>query len=496
MKIAHRPKTGNEAEPNPRYIDFLSNQVERSSAKRRHSDIPHSHIEESGASGIACPCPLCKIDIPSAPLQEEVFQFIQGAEEKSFTWMLQQLAEASEFKDIALPIPETVVFRKSKPAFLLQLSKDMFLRSNMIADKIRKEDIIRNFTNIVRARKRDETTMTPLGKYSKALNKSTGSAETTSYGKEIALIRYFTTGHDNEEPCERPQDEEGPLRVTLESEFFEMMFERGGSSLWKSLVYIQTVLRSRVGLNEAIFCTYNSKNPGKKVNSNEVWLMKKQPGEYCKLLMRRIAEVLADFSYVEVLSMECEFIKDDHGVLWLHYVRRLFIKQLPQLISQTQAVVKEEAKAEPELPAQELSVEAESDFIENPNINRLRSMMHGMYQEIKTKSGIESVLKEQPKDFPTIDAFSKLRPRCKFSFDEILNFGSNPPTLARSRVLSASGSRQKRSVKFSRVLTSVSRQKSPSKSMSVWHYTPRLRVNHMKLSGKRNVLSLNDFNCV
>mmetsp|Transcript_19291 Transcript_19291/g.35458 ORF Transcript_19291/g.35458 Transcript_19291/m.35458 type:complete len:494 (-) Transcript_19291:35-1516(-) len=482
-----RPKGGSDTETNFRYIDFLANQIDKISAKRRHSDIVHTRMEQSGVSGLACPCPLCKIELASPNSNtDEVFQAVQGAEEKSFTWLLQQLAEASEYKDILLPIPETVVFKKSRPAFLLQLTKDMFLRSNLVVDKIRKEDIIRNFTNIVRARKRDESSMTPLGKYGKSLNKSIPISDytpTTAYGKEIAVIRNFTKGHDNEDLNLKPEDEEGPLRVTLESEFFEMMFERGGSAFWRSLVYIQTVVRSKVGLNEAIFLTFDSRQRVIKVEGSENRLMRKQPEEYCRLMMRRVADVLKEYANTELLRMECEFMKDDNGQIWLHYVRKIFVKPFPRIIVQPEEVERKEVKEPTNQAISSLIAGPDPDIQENPNISRIHSIMQGLFEDVKSKSGIEVVLKEKPKDVQTISAFAKLRPRCKYSFDEILNFGDKPLSQPRSRVSSAHGSRRMQSVRFRSTLnTSMARPKTASRTTSGWSYTPKLKLKHLKSS--------------
>jgi hypothetical protein len=453
--------------------------MDHATARRRASSKPHT--EESGTSGTTCTCALCKLEIRSpSPRAGEVLQLTSGAEEKSFTWLLQRLAEASELNDLVIPIPETVVYRHSRPAFQLQQSKDGFLRGILVPDKIKKEEIIRSFTNIVRARKKDDLTTpsTPFGKLSKALNRGPTSSETSAYGKEIALVRYFAKGFDNEATVLRPQDEEGPVRVTMESEFFEMMFERGGSSLWRSLVYVQTVLKSKVGLNEVMYVNYDARSPAKKPQTSEARLMKRQPEEYCRLVMQRIAVALRDYANYEVLSMEGQFIKDDNGAVWLHYLRRVYVKLLPYFRPPRQD---ETRPAEGErLDAAEITeVKVPMDSL-NPNSTRIVEMLHGLFEETKSRSGIESIWKNKPKNVDTNEAFARLRPHCKFSFDEIMEGPSITLPKNRSRVSSAHGGRR---IAAKRALNaSIDVERSADKLYSTWQYRPKFKLRPFRQS--------------
>mmetsp|Transcript_17229 Transcript_17229/g.30998 ORF Transcript_17229/g.30998 Transcript_17229/m.30998 type:complete len:495 (+) Transcript_17229:1533-3017(+) len=489
MKLFNqRLKSATECEIKPKAFDLFAAPLVKQAIRRRLSDVTHNRSEESGVSGTACPCPLCRSEPRSAsPQPEKTCKVWDEGEEHSFTWFLEKLAELSEFSDFALLIPETVVFKRSKPAFMLQMNKDGFLRGNLASEKIKKEDIIRNFNNVVRARKRDEIVATPFGKTTKPQSKPASTADVTAYGKEIALVRHYAKGFDNETVNLRPQDEEGPVHVALESEFFEMMFERGGSSFWKSLVYIQTVLKCKVGLNEVILVSYDSNNPGTDPDISPEKLMKRFPEEFCAVVMRKICTAFRNIMRLEILGMDCEFMKDDNGVIWLYYVRKLFIKQLPEM--KIKKCI-EESPLEREENRQKLFnhiIAVGNSSPANTNTARLMSIMSNQFEEVKVKTGIEEVLREKPKDVISIAAYSRLRPRSKYSFDQILDLEPKSTIINRSRLSSAS--RQSRPVKLSdkvRPSTSSSKTRSTTTTRTAkgWHYTPRVKLRHFKLSGK------------
>lgn len=76
-------------------------------------------------------------------------------------------------------------------------------------------EVMKKFTKVVRKRK--------------ALIQGQNSKVQETYGKEIALLRYTVKDKDNERLDDNPLDEEGPLRVLNEREFFNLMYERLGS---------------------------------------------------------------------------------------------------------------------------------------------------------------------------------------------------------------------------------------------------------------------------
>jgi hypothetical protein len=76
-------------------------------------------------------------------------------------------------------------------------------------------------------------------------------------GKEIVLMRHTHNDADNDDLT--VTDEEGPLRVMNEKDFFDlMMYQRSGSTIWRKIVYMQSVVKSRMGIGESYIINYVS----------------------------------------------------------------------------------------------------------------------------------------------------------------------------------------------------------------------------------------------
>ena len=72
-----------------------------------------------------------------------------------------------------------------------------------------------------------------------ARSQKTGAGKDTEslHYKEIVILRHTVNDVYNQDLS--PSDEAGPLRLMNESDFFNlMMFERGGSMIWRNIVYM------------------------------------------------------------------------------------------------------------------------------------------------------------------------------------------------------------------------------------------------------------------
>lgn len=69
----------------------------------------------------------------------------------------------------------------------------------------------------------------------------------------------YTVGDKEVTDILRPTDENGPLRVMQETEFFDMLtYDRPGTSTWKPVVYLQTVVKSKLGMGQIFEFEYTS----------------------------------------------------------------------------------------------------------------------------------------------------------------------------------------------------------------------------------------------
>jgi hypothetical protein len=59
----------------------------------------------------------------------------------------------------------------------------------------------------------------------------------SKYGKEMVLLRYTIDDHKENDQNLTARDEEGPLRVMEENEFYNLAYGRGKAS-WKTIVYV------------------------------------------------------------------------------------------------------------------------------------------------------------------------------------------------------------------------------------------------------------------
>jgi hypothetical protein len=76
-------------------------------------------------------------------------------------------------------------------------------------------------------------------------------------GKEIALLRHTNKEASNDDMT--VEEEEGPLRVLNEKDFFDlMMYQRSGSSIWRKIVYFQSVVKCRCGIPETFIINFVS----------------------------------------------------------------------------------------------------------------------------------------------------------------------------------------------------------------------------------------------
>jgi hypothetical protein len=321
-----------------------------------------------------------------------------------------QLGKASAESAVRVNIPETVVYRRGKADFILQPTKDHTLKYRH--EGLKKEDITKNFTYIVRARKREDFFHRP-------------SRNDFVYGKEMAVVRYYVKGKDNETPGS-PKDEEGPLRVLMENEFFELMFERSGSPIWRRMAYLQAVVKCRTGIGEVRLVNYKSHCavPEVQGQAEEDALMLQSEAEYCLLICRRVAFFLAKHSRMELLQMRAEFMRDDNGRIWLLNATRIAVKAIvlpleEDFLDRVQSEIKATVEADIRTAG------------ENARSRRLADEMQLHYEEVKEKSGVNQLLEPEPQNYLSSEAFSRLRPMSVYSMEELLRRDTRPAYLPR-----------------------------------------------------------------
>lgn len=355
-------------------------------------------------SDFSCECSVCQKQIRGKiGLQNLKLHSLKPSNESSgtrrrFTWLLAELGLHSLSHDIAIPTPEILVFNRCRPQYLLQSSNHL-LKYIISGEKLRLTEILKSYTKIVRNRKKEERP---------------GFKVNESYGKEIALLRYTLNNKDNENLDETPELENGPLRVLSEKEFFDFMYERVGSSLWKNIIYIQTVVKCRNGIGNILTVSYSSAKPmniedfkSSLIADKDEQIMHINPTSYCELLCKRIDALLHFYSHQEILYMQAEFSQDDLGKIWLTYITELYTQHVD--------MPKQHSNEQGRLSAQELAA-LNADLDERivkcqgkMKFEEYSSKMMDIYKNMKEKTDIDRILISKPINYADADLMQKLQ---------------------------------------------------------------------------------------
>jgi hypothetical protein len=392
-----------------------------------------------------CRCNLCELQsqgkIPTAPAEDIGKDELAETEgfEVSFTWLLEQMGESACSTPMKINIPDTVVFRKGKPSFMIHNAKDRNLKYYNSGEKLKLHEIMKNFTKVVRFRKREEVVFLTSPKLQKLRSSNTSLASypadspITSYGRETALLKYMSRSKDNEMNDLKPKDEEGPLRVMMENEFIELMFERGGSPIWKSIAYLQTVVKCKHGINEPILVThyahkvhdYSAIEELQKaafVDEEDDMGYSRSPEEYCMMVCRKIAYYLAVYCHYNLLRMRGEFIKDDNGRIWLIGANKISVSSLELVENDNHILFKRVGLMNSESKETLMQqVNLISKIKLNSKASKLAEAMNEHYENLKRKVGLDSVFTPKPPDNASNYAFAKLRPLTPYRFDQLVD---------------------------------------------------------------------------
>ena len=368
--------------------------------------IVHSKdmIHEKVIDNFSCLCAVCnkqshgKISPRKIKKHFLKVNYKELGERKRFTWLLNELGKQSLTQDISLATPDAVVFNKCRPLYLIQCTKDT-IKYITSGDKLGLTEILKSYTKVVRNRKKEE---------------KPGIKSTETYGKEIALLRYTMNNKENDNLDDTPEVEDGPLRVLSEKEFFDFMYERAGSVIWKNIVYIQTIVKCKSGIANIITIIYNTPVVKNLVDlekslkhHNDESLMFSNPQAYCELLCKRIDAFLHFNSSMEILQMKAEFSQDDLGKIWLTYTQELYIRHIimPKKLSNEQG----------KLTQQELAaLNAELDeripkCIGKAKYEQYTALMQDIYKNAKNKADIDRVLQAKPISYANVELIQRLQ---------------------------------------------------------------------------------------
>ncbi|OMJ82944.1 hypothetical protein SteCoe_16217 [Stentor coeruleus] len=391
---------------------------------RKFTKPRHTRAEKT-LGHFSCPCSVCNTKFQKPPSynisieNKEHLANTQG-KEKSFTWLLRELGKASQTMSIKVNIPETVVFHKSKANFLLYQHSDRTLKMTSTSQSLKLSELRKFLTQASKHHKREEN---PEGHHHSSQN----------YGKEVVLVRYLGKSQDNELAFLSPANENGALRVMQEIEFSELMHERPGSSVWKRISYIQTVVKCKGGIGETHIMKYYKHDENDKKGIFDIQQAGQDDSEgfelgfiddiqkYSEFICKRIAYVLLANAKKDLLRMNAEFIVDDNGKMWLTYATRISVKDIRE--ENYEKVLFKRVQLRSSETKERLDKEicwTEGDTT-GPNQLRMLSVMKKHYIDLKKRIGIEDLIREKPKDSLSNLAFSQLHPYAQYTLNDLID---------------------------------------------------------------------------
>ena len=369
----------------------------------KHQNKPKTSYQPVNAE-FSCDCSVCHSQARNKILSELSrkeclkIDYSTLGERKRFTWLLSELGKQSVTQEVTIPTPDIVVFNKSRPVYLLQCSKDV-IKYITSGDKLGLTEILKSYTKVVRGRKKED---------------KPGSKPQESYGKEIGLLRYTVKNKENDNLDETPELEDGPLRVLSEKEFFEFMYERAGSLIWKNVVYIQTVVKCKTGIANIITISYKTpakmdlEDLKKSFNTSvDEDLMVSNPTAYCELLCKRVDAFFHYNLSLEILNMKTEFSQDDLGKIWLTYATEIYVNKvtMPQKLTSKQGELSELELAMLNARLDERIQECQGKY----KFEQYSGIMMGIYSNAKQKADVDRVLNAKPISYANVDLIRKLQ---------------------------------------------------------------------------------------
>jgi len=448
---------------------------------------------KQASSPFSCLCSVCRKQAAGItrkaadPLAEKDEIANYEGQEKSYSWVLEQLGDVAVKASVKLPVPDVCVFRKGKVAFLLQSGRDRSLKMTTSGEKLSLHNIQKLFTKIVKERKKEET-------WQRGPRKAASVASTSDPGlnREMAVARCLMRDKANDDGMQA-KDEEGPLRFLSSNEFFQLIFDkRLGDPYWKTISYIQTVLKCRYGVGETLEVTYYShdsadkqavqalQDAGENQEDGEEALGQTNPHQYCMLLCRRVAYFLASHCQYELLRFKGEFMKDDNGKLWLTWASRISVRQIQVKQTQGEILFKRVGLITPESKQRLLDdLEATQEpKVESPGAERLAQYMQSHYEEIKASTGVNRLFEKDPPDHKTNAAFARLRPMTPYTLEELLDprVGERLTQRLHDPLDSRATTRRVATARFrSRRLYSTATLATPRQFK--WVYNPKVRLS-------------------
>ncbi|CAG9330428.1 unnamed protein product [Blepharisma stoltei] len=424
----------------------------------------------------ACKCMICKYHGKIKEVKKSYdfrIRDIDNAIPKGFTWLIERIGEVSIENSIRMNLADTVVFKNSKPKFLISQYENGNIRYVNQEEKLNLQDITKNFIQIARSRKSDGN--------KSSIKDKIASPNSNQFEKDIVMIRYMKNRDNNYQKL-KPEDEAGAVRIFSENQFLELIWGITGGEYWKHVSYIQTLLKCNHGIGESVWYNYTkteNTDPSKLLfeeeKDNQILLENKSA--YYDLICKRISYYVS-LSGFDVLNMRCEFVSDNYQKAWLVYADDIFIKKIESGKGSVQNEIMTQKQRTKMINQYKVKMQKPQSIAGE----RMSGFMQNYYQKLKTRNGFNTLLEPTVTENQSKIAYSKLRPLSPFSLEDTLSSKKEKLLTQRSKSVSKIRERNQTPtplIKQRRSLNCVSliTQRAPS-----WVYNPKLRKSPTKSS--------------
>ena len=239
------------------------------------------------------------------------------------------------------------------------------------------------------------------------------------YYRDLALIRF----NENEN-----------AQVVNENQFLKIFLLRNNDPFWKTIDYVQTNVKSQVGIGTPIvikfYADLEPKNKDNRLSYNHSKFGKESEIKneliYCLKQCYKICEHIQRVHMFEILKMRVQFMKDDDGKIWLNYARDIVARKLKfdvekHLILKEVQDINNQATAELVRQVNEHLDTAKSV----KNIYSIYKVMEKHYNIMKTSIGVDQMLDEDSQiieeEAITEDVYKTLRPGSPYKLKELVN---------------------------------------------------------------------------
>lgn len=165
----------------------------------------------------------------------------------------------------------------------------------------------------------------------------------TQIGQEnadLAALYYKTAVIVRKDHAKEGEDKKMSNYEVLLDTAFGKVFDDANKSSGKTSDYssVQTCIKSKLGVGEPIIVLFyaplNWKNPSAQIEyayrkvGDDVDLIQNDEYKYCLKQCYKMAYFMTKLHDVEILRMQCEFVKDENKTIWFSYASKIAFRRI------------------------------------------------------------------------------------------------------------------------------------------------------------------------